>query len=236
MMGIFFTGRDLTEEVLAETAPDIRVVVSQQRYDPSVGTPEVQLPGFAIVLRMRDRDKFAPIAEEAWQKAIGLVNFTRGQQAQPGLIIDKTTHADVTYTTAAFSAADEQDREAVNTRFNFQPTLAMPGDYLILSSCDSLTRDLIDAISQQGNVGDPLAEVHSLAEFSGPQLESILNANFEAMVRQNMVEDGNTRQQAEQQLRILMTVLKHINNVTIEAGTSDGKSQLTINVSFDLGA
>jgi hypothetical protein len=29
MMGIFFTGRDLTEEVLAETAPDVRVVVSE---------------------------------------------------------------------------------------------------------------------------------------------------------------------------------------------------------------
>ena len=36
MMGIFFTGRDLTEEVLAETGSDIRVVVAEQQYDPQV--------------------------------------------------------------------------------------------------------------------------------------------------------------------------------------------------------
>jgi hypothetical protein len=234
MMGIFFTGRDLTEEVLAETAPDIRVVVSEQRYDSSLGTPQVQFPGFALVLRMRDRDKFAPIVEEAWQKAIGLVNFTRGQQAEPGLIIDKPTHADVTYTTAAFSAAGEEDRSAVDTRFNFQPSLAMPGDYLILSSCDGLTRDVIDAINQQSDASQPLAGVHSLAVIGGPQLESILNSNFEAMVRQNMVEDGNTREQAEQQLRIIMTVLKHIRQVSVSAATADGQSQLTLKVDFDL--
>ena len=235
MMGIFFTGRDLTEEVLAETEPDIRLVVAQQQYDPSVGTPQVQFPGFALVLQMRDREKFAPIVEEAWQKAIGLVNFTRGQQAQPGLIIDKPTHADVRYTTAAFSAASEEDRAAVDTRFNFQPTLAMPGDYLILSSCDGLTRDLIDAINRQPDASQPLAGVHSLAVVSGPQLKSILNSNFEAMVRQNMVEDGNTREQAEQQMRILMTVLQHIRGVTVSAAATGGKAQLTLKVDFDLG-
>ena len=33
MMGIFFSGKDLTNEVLAETLPDMRVVVAEQRYD-----------------------------------------------------------------------------------------------------------------------------------------------------------------------------------------------------------
>ena len=69
MMGIFFTGRDLTDEVLAETTPEVRFVVAEQQYDPKVGTPQVQLPGFAVVFRMKNPDKFAPIAEEAFQKA-----------------------------------------------------------------------------------------------------------------------------------------------------------------------
>jgi hypothetical protein len=54
------------------------------------------------------------------------------------------------------------------------------------------------------------------------------------MVRQNMVEDGNTREQAEQQLRIIMTVLKHIRQVAVSAATADGQSQLTLKVDFDL--
>ena len=47
----------------------------------------MKLPGFAVVLQLRDPAKFQEVMEEAWQKAIGLVNFTRGQKALPGLII-----------------------------------------------------------------------------------------------------------------------------------------------------
>jgi len=39
MMGIFFSGRDLTNEVLAQTRPDIRFVVAEQQFDPAIGTP-----------------------------------------------------------------------------------------------------------------------------------------------------------------------------------------------------
>ena len=92
MMGIFFTGKDLTEEVLAQTLPDMRFVVAEQKYDDTTGTPAMQLPGFAMVLKLRDPDNFYLVMEEAWQKAIGLVNFTSGQKALPGLIIKNATH------------------------------------------------------------------------------------------------------------------------------------------------
>ena len=58
MMGIFFSGMDLTEEVLGETLPDIRVVVAEQRYDEKTGTPAMQLPGFAVIMQLRDPAKF----------------------------------------------------------------------------------------------------------------------------------------------------------------------------------
>lgn len=233
MMGIFFTGRDLTEEVLAEIDPHIRVVVAKQQYPEEVGTPRLQLPGLAVVLKMRDREKFAPIMEEAWQKAIGLVNFTRGQRAEPGLIIDKPQYAGVIYTTAAFSTATNQDRSAADARYNFQPTLAMPEDYLILSSSDSLTRDLIDQIAKQGDV-TAVADTHSLVELKGPQLADILHANFDTIVRNNMVEKGNTRDQAEQEQETLIAVLQHLRNLSINAGSQDGCSQVKLVLDFEL--
>src|SRR5664279_2378148 len=98
MMGIFFSGIDLTEGVLSEVRPDVRVVVAKQQYDPAVGTPATQVPAFAAVLRLKDPKRFGETVEEAWQKAIGLVNFTRGQQALPGLIIDKANQGAVSYT------------------------------------------------------------------------------------------------------------------------------------------
>ena len=138
MMGIFFSGRDLTEEVLAETTPDIRIVVAEQDYDPQIGTPRVRIPAFAAVFRLRDPQNYQIVAEEAWQKALGLVNFTRGQQGLPGLIIDRFTHADVKFTTAYFSDRNVDDRSALETRYNLSPSLAMFDDYMILSSTEQL--------------------------------------------------------------------------------------------------
>ena len=146
MMGIFFTGRDLTEEVLAETKPETRVVVAEQRYDLARGIPQVKIPSFAAIFHLRDASKFAVIAEEAWQKAVGLVNFTRGQQALPGLIIDRPVHSDIKYTAAYFSSAGEENKTGLDIRYNFRPSIAVAGDYLILSSTDSLVEDLIDSL------------------------------------------------------------------------------------------
>jgi hypothetical protein len=74
------------DEVLAELGPKIRLVVAQQAYDEANGVPATQFPAVAAVLRMqKDPQEFSIVMEEAWQKAIGLVNFTRGQQAETAL-------------------------------------------------------------------------------------------------------------------------------------------------------
>ena len=110
MMGIFFSGRDLTKKCWRETEPEIRIVVAEQQYDARPGTPQVQIPAFAVVLRLRHPEQFDEVVEEAWQKAVGLINFTRGQKAVPGLIIDRPTYKDIKYTVAYFAPPDAKDK------------------------------------------------------------------------------------------------------------------------------
>ncbi len=235
MMGIFFTGKDLTEEVLAQTLPDMRFVVAQQQYDDTTGIPAMQLPGFALVLKLRDPDKFYVVMEEAWQKAIGLVNFTSGQKAQPGLIIKNATHHGTTYTKAYYSLAEESNKDAANIRYNFQPSLALQGNHLIMSSSDALVRDLIDALQQEGQQGTkPLAGQHSLALLEAAPLASILQANREAMVRQNMVEDGKSKADAEKEVDSILAALKYLDAIQITAGQTPDSSQLTIKIGYKL--
>lgn len=168
MMGIFFPGKDFTGEVLAKTLPDVRFVVAEQEYDETTGTPAMQLPGFAAVFKMRDPQTTHLMVEEAWQKAIGLLNFTRGQQALPGLIIDRDIYRESKYTRSGFSIADEPSLDAVDIRFNFQPALAAQGDYLIMSSTDALARDLMDALHKQSeNKAEPVGGEHTLFELYG---------------------------------------------------------------------
>lgn len=235
MMGIFFSGKDLTEDVLAETHPDIRLVVARQKYDEKTGTPAVQLPGFAAVIKLRDAQDFELVAKEAWQKAIGLVNFTRGQQALPGLIIDSATEQGVSYNVAYFSVAEQEDQQAAGMRFNFQPAVAVADDHLILSSTDDLARDLIEAVkTEAARQTKPVAGTHSLAVLKGPALAAILKANRDALERQNMVEKGHSRAAAKKEIGGLIAALGQLNGIQVEAAEKDDVMQVNISVSYEL--
>jgi hypothetical protein len=235
MMGIFFSGRDLTNEVLAETRPEIRFVVAEQKYDPEIGTPMTKLPAFAAVLRLRNPEDFDEVVEEAWQKAIGLVNFTRGQQAMPGLIIDRPVHAQTKLTLAYFSTADIEDKTKLDQRFNIRPTLAMPGGYVIFSSTDALAQDLVDALNREMKQGGkPLAQTHSLLEIEGGQLASILQANRQALVRGDMVKKGNTQEQAEAGIDMLISLAKFVKHVELGIGMDETLTQAHLEINLNL--
>lgn len=233
MMGIFFSGRDLTEEVMAELGPHFRFVVAEQQYDPEVGTPAVQIPAFAVVFEMRHPERFALVAEEAWQKAVGLFSFTSGQQAQPGLIIDREVHGEIKYTVAGFRPPEGEERSAMHMRYNFRPALAMPGKYVILSSTGQLAEDLIDALAAEDP--KPLAGAHSLVEIDGPQLASILRANREALIRQNMVEEGHTRQEAEVEVGLILSAIDRLGMLRWRMGTGPEPSRAELVVELNFG-
>jgi hypothetical protein len=228
MMGIFFSGRDLTEDIMAQPKPQVRMVVAEQVYDKAIGTPQVQIPAFAAILRLNDPAKYADVAEGAWQKALGLVNVTRGQKAEPGLIIDRLSHSDTRYTVAYFPASDEK-KGPVGMEHNFRPTLVKMGEYVVLSSTDGLAKDVIDALKKEiADKVKPLAGVHSLIEFNASQLSSILGANRQTLVRQNMVEKGATREQAEATIGMLTTLVGYLGEFKLSVGVDKSAQQATL--------
>jgi len=235
MMGIFFTGRDLTSEVLAETEPEVRIVVAEQQYDPAIGTPAVKLPAFAVVLRLRHPEQFRPVVEEAWQKAVGLINFTRGQQALPGLIIDRPSHGETKFTMAAFSTVDVEDKTKLDTRFNVRPALALPGAYLVLSSTDGLARDLIDALVRNADqTARPLAQTHSLLEIDGAGAASVLSANRETLIRGDMVKKGRSRPEAEAGIDMLIALVKFVDQAKLSVDARDSLTQFQLEMKLNL--
>ncbi len=235
MMGIFFTGRDLTSEVLAETQPEVRLVVAEPRYDPDVGTPLVKIPAVAAVLRLRHPEEFGRVVEEAWQKAVGLINFTRGQQALPGLIIDRPTHGDAKFTVAYFSTADVEDKTKLDTRFNVRPALALPGEHVILSSTESLARDLIDAVGRKTDQPvKPIARTHSMLEIDGAGAASALAANRDTLVRGDMVKKGKTQADAEAGIDMLITLVKFLDHVKLSIGAREELTQMQLRVKLNL--
>jgi len=226
MMGIFFSGRNLTDEVLSETQPQVQLVVARQDYDRTIGIPEPQLPAFALVLGLRHPDAFGEVVEEAWQKALGLINFTRGQKAQPGLILDRTEYKENRITLAKFSANEAEDRSHLDQRFNFRPSLALAKGHAILSSTDQLTRDLLDALDK--SPADGAAAVHrghSQLRLNGAELARILRANRMPLVRGNMVKEGKSQQEAEASMDTLAALTGWADVATLTTGNL-GRGQM----------
>jgi hypothetical protein len=50
------------------------------------------------------------------------------------------------------------------------------------------------------------------------------------MVRQNMVEEGSTRDEAENNIGMLINVVRHLQSVSIRAGTEGDNAKLSIEV------
>jgi len=236
MMGIFFTGRDLTDEVLAELEPEVRFVVAEQKYDSEKARPALQIPSFAAIFRMDDPDYFSEVMEEAWQKALGLINFTSGQQAQPGLILYRPTHDGVTFTVSRYSTADIDESAEVHARYNFKPSLATFDEWLVMSSTESLARDLIDALkTETAKQPKALAGVHSMVEVNGRQLVSILKANRANLVRQNMIDDGHTKEEAEAAIGVILSIANYFGGAKIELGSEDSRMRAKLELEVNLG-
>ncbi len=235
MMGIFFSGRDLTEDVFAETCPDVRFVMAAQAYEKAVGTPLVQIPAFAMVVRTRHSDEFARVAEEAWQKAVGLTTVTRGQQAEPGLIIDRETYQGIRFSIATNAAGKHDDKAHLPSRFNYSPSLARVGDCFVLASTGGLTRDLIDALLKASKApAQPLTGTHTLASIDGLQLAALVKANRETLVTQNMVEKGHARLQAEHHVDALEAIARLVGRATLTGGVRDGQARIELGITLNL--
>jgi hypothetical protein len=224
---IFFTGRDLTEEVFARFHPEVRLVVARQEWDPKIGSPREQYPAAALVFRADRAEDFGEVLEEAWQKAIGITNFTRGQQAQPGLIIDKGAHAGVAYTVAYYSARSEKDRANLPARFNVRPTLARVGPYMILSSTDQLARDLIDAVNKEdGRWPAPTAREHTVVEIaSGAGIAGVLETNRGEFIRQNLMKSGARQAAVEAEFDRNLTLLRLLESARLSLRATDAGGQ-----------
>jgi hypothetical protein len=233
MMGIFFSGRDLADEVLAEIGPGIELVVAKQSYQELEQTPDVRLPGFAAVFKLNNPQNFGPIVEEAWQKAIGLVNFTRGQKAEPGLIIDRPQYQNMKYTVAYFSSASEDATRHI--RYNLRPTLALPDDFMILSSSEELARDLMDSLRKGVAAAESAGYAfHSILELNGLNLLAALSSNRENLIQNNMVEEGNTREKAEDDIDGLLSLATLMKAAKLTTGYRENRTAANFDLEFNM--
>jgi hypothetical protein len=100
---------------------------------------------------------------------------------------------------------------------------------LIVSSTDGLAEELIDAVQKEGaSRPKPSQAAHSSLEIDGAQLHAILVANREQFIRKNMVDKGNTREQAETETGFFLTALGCVDRAVLTLARENAHPQATL--------
>ena len=199
--GVFFGGRDFENGVLAALGSDWRIVAARPApFAQDQPRPDVTLPSFALVGGLNPQDKDFPLRLElGFQSLVGILNLQANMNQTPPLLMSLERDGNVSMTTTRFMppapGAPPPDDAVVPVQYNFTPSFASLGDRFVLGSTAPLTRALVEALR------DPKASEPSQPTLVGwidlNAVADLLAANRDALVAQNMTEQGNDRETAQ---------------------------------------
>jgi hypothetical protein len=236
--GTFFGGRDFGAGVLGSLTPDWRVVVALQDAAALKPAPDVKLPAFALVARIKTGDDdFAQRLKVAFQSFVGLANLGSAQTKAPPLELLSETHEGVTLSTTRFMPTPKSEPGAaadapVHYRHNFSPTTAQVGPFFVLSSSAGLARDLVTQLKGSGP-DDRDGSGTFVAEADGQVLARLVDLNRGQLVLRNILDKGNDEERAKGEVELLAALIRYLGQARL--GMDDGKDRVRFTLDFQLG-
>lgn len=229
-LGLFFSNRDFGTEVLGELTPRWQFVVTRQEYRGDQVVPALRIPAFALVLEMKNPDKFATQLLVGYQKIVGLFNILASQEGFASMLTTTEVHQGVQVSVTNFLVDEEIVSGKAPIQFNFSPSCARVGHYFIYGSTSDLTKELVAELK----TNDPLDSIadNTLLEVDPLQVQSALAENRELLITQSMLQQGGDRSAAEQNYARLMDLLGMLNKAKMTLLT--GKDTIRVEASIDL--
>lgn len=211
---------DFSGELLPGLRPTLHLVAARQRFEGDPPTPE--LPGFALLLHMKDPGKLAPRLENAALMALSILNVDRGQKMQPQYQMELAEHRGTRMLTAKF--AEQTEPGPRGTRFNFEPSVAAVGDRFVICTSRRMLEDLIDALPglPQVDAGAAARAVDALRIDLGA-LRDVFEANRELFITNRMLEGDLEREPAARQVGMVLDAARMLKDfsVRLEAGQDE---------------
>lgn len=225
--GQFFGAKDFGSGVLAALTSDWRLVVAQQDYANLKPSPDIKLPGFAIVIGLKEEDdEFAQRLKAGFQTFVGLANLGAAQNQYPPLELGTEKVDGSTIATAKFmpNKVALPEGTPVNTRYNISPSAVQVGNHFVISSTLSLARDLVKAIKSPTVPTDETLVI----EADGHELSSLIQTNRTRLVMQNMIEKGNAKPASEGEIDTLSKLADFLGKarLTVKEGDSGWQMKL----------
>jgi hypothetical protein len=219
-LGTIFAGRDFGEEVLGAFEPGMLLLAARQDFTRITPVPAIRLPSFALLLTLKDPDTMRPELRRIFQSVIGFGNIVGAQQGQPQLELDMQRLEDAELVSARYLPPKPTAAGPVPIVYNFSPTAAFQGNRFILASSTQLAEALLKAPVKDA----PAANLAT--EMNVPVLGDVLSDNRDAIVSGNMLSKGQTREEADAELNLLLQLLSWFQSVSARLTPSADSLQL----------
>ena len=223
-MGLFFGGRDIGEDVLPHVSPWIRLVSRPVDFAEGV-RPEIPLPALAAVAAVEDGATGNDFIT-AFQTLISILNVDQAQKSGRMMQLSLGLEGDVQITSASYPPPGPED--GVDVSYNLRPACALVGRHLVLGTHVDLVRALVRELSKGSGAATVARESLRL---DGPAVAAVVEDNFEALVMNKVLEDGVTREEAEEEiggLRLLAASLREVGFATAHPAADEVELSLSI--------
>ncbi len=218
-----FAGRDFGEDILGSIEPEVGLVAARQDFGDTLPRPTIKVPAFALVLQLREPESMTRELRRIFQSLIGFLNVVGAMNGQNQLELEmEKLEGNVELISSSF-VPEEDDRESTQAKiiFNFSPSVAFSGSRFVVSSTKDLAKELVLARTTESN-----AEENSQMVLNAGVLRQVLHDNRGQLIAQNMLEDGNTREEAEAIIDLLLEVVGYFDDASLKLAI--GQQQLDV--------
>jgi hypothetical protein len=223
---------DFGQDVLGSLQPGVQIIVAENKYDEKY-EPDVKLPAFALVGKLKDPEKLTRKLKIAFQSLIGFANINLGMNGQPQLEVETETIGQTRLLASSYYY--EEGTEDGLILFNFGPTIAFKGSNIVISSTKDFAMELAELIKTdvKGGPAGKFETKNTRIKIDGQMLHKILADNIDSLVAQNMLEEGNTRKEARAQLDVALLVADLFKDAGLDYEVNSKEMKLEFSIRFD---
>lgn len=228
-----FSGKDFGSDILGAIEPELRLVVVPQSLDASSLQPAIKLPGVALVGQLKDPKGMRRELKRIFQSFVGFLNIVGAMEGQPQLdLMSEDNGQHVVHWAEYVIDADRTYDNGLPIQYNFSPALAFVGDQVVLASTVALARQAEKVLQNEPALSkEGATEANTLLDVNAAAVLEALRPNTEAMIAQNMLEKGHSREEATQEINTLINVLEWIDRARLELSFA---TRSTLSLRLDL--
>lgn len=213
-----FAGRDFGEDILGSFEPEVGFIATHQDFTDVLPRPTIKLPAFAAVFELKEPEAMTRELRRIFQSLVGFLNIVGAMNGQNQLELDMEKVGDDSELVTSSYVPEDDDRESTTAHitFNFSPSVGFSGSRFVVSSTRQLARELTTAKPP----ADRTIADNTRAQLHAGVLREVLDDNREQLISQNMLTDGNSREEASAIIDLLSEVVGYFENASLSLGSA----------------